>query len=661
MWDALLLFLRLIRNTAPPSFSSSHRLGLEELGRPFEEQNDTVTQRHPREDWQHATETAGTATARQKTVQTEENYRRLLLPSEKNNAVSATRRPRSVASRYKSGMSSTPVSTPSSPRRYPSPNAGHTSPATGLSLPKRSQSAERRRPTTPSLRFSASPSPSPSPSRPSTPASPSSRSTTPVRDRGTEMCSTPQRLLSNRAPNGLWPSIRSLSSSFQSESVVIPVSKREKLVVNSLDRATKSPANVAPERKRTPLRGRNSSDQSENSKPLETSNAKVMDQHRWPGMLGGRLSTNALSRSVDVSDKLGRSFLTVASQGDSPKRTNPSPDGATRVTQLSLSESEMAERLSNDGDGILKRDIKSVVKLSSPTSVRHSSVTRSSKTQSLLIPGSRRPSSPSKVLSTPSSTARGMLSPVRTRPSTPILLSSNVPSRVGGTPSVLNYIVDVQKGKKNSSHVEEAHQLRLLYNANLQWCFVNAQAVKTLSNQKMSAENLVYGVWNNISKFLDPVIINRIDLQHLELEMKLGMILKEQMAYLEHWVALESEHHSSLSRLVEALNASTVRLPIKEGAKADVLAVKNAIGSAVDVMQAMSSSICHLLSKVEGTKSLVSELSCIAANEKYMLDECRGLLDVTAAMQVKESSLRTHIIQIGQDGRELVWPTATSQ
>ncbi|URE48171.1 hypothetical protein MUK42_25406 [Musa troglodytarum] len=60
MWDALLLFLRLIRNTAPPSFSSSHRLGLEELGRPFEEQNDTVTQRHPREDWQHATETAGT-------------------------------------------------------------------------------------------------------------------------------------------------------------------------------------------------------------------------------------------------------------------------------------------------------------------------------------------------------------------------------------------------------------------------------------------------------------------------------------------------------------------------------------------------------------------------------------------------------------------------
>ncbi|CAD5186281.1 unnamed protein product [Musa acuminata subsp. malaccensis] len=590
------------------------------------------------------------ATARQNTVRTEENYRRLLLPSERNNAVSATRRPRSVASRYKSGMSSTPVSTPSSPRRYPSPNAGHTSLATGLSLPKRSQSAERRRPTTPSSRFSASPSPS----RPSTPASPSSRSTTPVRDRGTEMCSTPQRLFSNRAPNGLWPSIRSPSSSFQSESVVIPVSKREKLVVNSLERANKSPGNVAPERKRTPLRGRNSSDQSENSKPLETSNAKVMDQHRWPGMLGGRLSTNALSRSVDLSDKLGRSILTVASQGDSPKRTNPSPNSATRVTQLSLS--EMAERLSNVGDGILERDTKSVVNLSSPTSVRHSSVvTRSSKTQSLLIPGSRRPSSPSKVLSTPSSTARGMLSPVRSRPSTPILLSSNLPSRVGGTPSVLNYSVDLRKGKKNSNHVEEAHQLRLLYNANLQWRFVNAQAVKTLSNQKMSAENLVYGVWNNISKFLDPVIMNRIDLQHLELEMKLGMILKEQMAYLEHWVALESEHYSSLSGLVEALNASTIRLPIKEGAKVvDVLAVKNAIGSAVDIMQAMSSSICHLLSKVEGTKSLVSELSCIAANEKYMLDECRELLDVAASMQVKESSLRTHIIQIGQDARELV-------
>lgn len=32
--------------------------------------------------------------------------------------------------------------------------------------------------------------------------------------------------------------------------------------------------------------------------------------------------------------------------------------------------------------------------------------------------------------------------------------------------------------------------------------------------------------------------------------------------------------------------------------QADVLTVKNAVSSAVDIMQAMGSSICHLLSKV---------------------------------------------------------------
>ncbi|URE18262.1 hypothetical protein MUK42_37203 [Musa troglodytarum] len=528
--------------------------------------------------------------AQQKTSRTENNHRLPLLPSKKNNDISATRKPKNVASRYKSGISSTPVLTPSSPRRHPSPNASHTSPAPAVSLPKRPQSAERIRPTTPSSRFSA---PS-SPSRPSTPSSPSSRSTTPAHDMVVEIHSTTQRLLSNRTPDGLWPSMRSLSSSFQSESPVISVSKKEKVVVNSSEKTIKSPANIVIERKMTPRRGRNSSDQSENSKPLDNSNARIIDQCRWPGMLGGRSSANGLSRSVDLSDKSSRSAsLTVALRGVSPKRTNPSSDSATRVPQPSLS--EVTERVFNDGGGRAEQCVKSVVNSSSQISVRYSSVTRSNKTQSSPVPGLRCLSSPNKVLSTSTSsyTARGMSSPSRTRPSTPVSSSSNVTSRMVGTSSVLNYSVGVQKGKKNRNHIEDAHQLKLLYNANLQWRFVNARADKTLLVQKM----------------------------------------KTEMAYLERWVALEREHCSSLSGAVEALNASTLRLPITGGAKAAVVDVKNAVSSAVDVMQAMGSSICHLPSKVEGTKSLVFELSTIVAREKSMLDECRDLLASTAAMQ----------------------------
>ncbi|GJM87107.1 hypothetical protein PR202_ga03031 [Eleusine coracana subsp. coracana] len=120
-----------------------------------------------------------------------------------------------------------PAAAPTTPRRHPSPNAGRaSSPAPARSQAKRSQSTERRpatasrtssggsRPSTPS-RISAPTSPS---SAPSSPSSSSSSSSTPVRDAVSETQSASRRLSSGRAPDGLWPSMRSLSSSFQLES-----------------------------------------------------------------------------------------------------------------------------------------------------------------------------------------------------------------------------------------------------------------------------------------------------------------------------------------------------------------------------------------------------------------------------------------------------------
>lgn len=40
-----------------------------------------------------------------------------------------------------------------------------------------------------------------------------------------------------------------------------------------------------------------------------------------------------------------------------------------------------------------------------------------------------------------------------------------------------------------------------------------------------------------------------------------------QMAYLEEWSLMEQDHSSSLSGATEALKASTLRLPIVNGAK----------------------------------------------------------------------------------------------
>jgi hypothetical protein len=40
-----------------------------------------------------------------------------------------------------------------------------------------------------------------------------------------------------------------------------------------------------------------------------------------------------------------------------------------------------------------------------------------------------------------------------------------------------------------------------------------------------------------------------------------------QMDYLDHWAVLQTDHSTSLSGAIEALRASTLRLPVTGGAK----------------------------------------------------------------------------------------------
>ncbi|ONK78851.1 uncharacterized protein A4U43_C01F220 [Asparagus officinalis] len=611
---------------------------------------------------------APAATAQQKTFPAEEKPRPVLVNSEKNNAVPTNVKPRirEISSRYKSGITSTP--------RSPSPKASQTSPMSKTSAPQRPQSAERRRPSTPSSpssRHSAplsSSSPFSKTSRPSSPSSPSStpfsktsrpsspssssRSSTPVRDSKVERVNSSRRSLVSRAPDGLWPSIRNLSTSFQSESSSnlsasfqserssALCSKSEKPVRNpSPDRTLKSSTNAASERKRTPLRGRNTSGQTENSRPVEDSHVRAIDQLRWPRMIGGKVSTNALStKSMDLTDKMSRSgSLSISARGFSPTRRMSSTDAMNRG--LRNSTNEVARPVSSRGSEKGARNVTSVPLERAPSN------TRPSRSPSPL-PSLVRPSSPNKASATLS---RGMSSPSRTRPTTPSSPSSSASTRLGASSSIFNYIADVRKGKRSPSHMDDSHHLRLLYNRNLQWRFVNARADEQFSTQKIVAEEMLCNVWNITSELRDSVTVKTMDVQNLRREMKWKSIIKEQMAYLEDWSILGEESYDSLSGTIEALKANTLRLPVTGRARADVGAVKNAISSAVDVMQAMGSSICCLLSRVEGTNSVVSELSEIAATESIMLDECRESLAAVAAMQVQECSLRTHLIQLRQD------------
>ncbi|XP_020265791.1 AUGMIN subunit 8-like isoform X2 [Asparagus officinalis] len=557
------------------------------------------------------------ASAQKKPFAAELKPRPVLVNSDKSNAVPVNGKPRTreISSRKKSGVTSTPQSS--------SPKASQTFSLSRISVPQRAQSAERRRPSTPSSpssRRSAPSSPPSQPSSPSTPfskssrpSSPSPRSATPACDSMVERLSSSRRSLVSRTPDGLWPSMRSLSSSFQSEHSSALSSKSEKLVRNaSPDRTMKSSPNVGSERKR-----------SENSRPVDNS-------LRWPGMLGGKVSSNALpTKSMDLSDKASRSAsLSVSLRGFSPIRGMSATDVISRglknttneaMRPISSRRSEKAAHLVNSS-----RNVSSVPLERAPSSMRPS---RSPSP----LPVLARPSSPNMASASLCSISRGMLSPSRARPSTPCSSSSSTSTLVGAFSSIGNYTSDMQKGKRSPSHMNDFHQLRLLYNRDLQWRFVNARADATVLTQNLIAEDMLCNVWNITSELRDSITLKRIYVQNLRQEMNLKLILKEQIAYLEDWSALEKEHSHSLSGTIQALKARTLRLPVT--GRVDVRSIKNAISSAVDVMQAMGSSICYLLSRVEGTSFLVFELYEVAVTASIMFDECRELLASTAAMQ----------------------------
>jgi len=128
------------------------------------------------------------------------------------------------------------------------------------------------------------------------------------------------------------------------------------------------------------------------------------------------------------------------------------------------------------------------------------------------------------------------------------------------------------------------------------------------------------------------------------------------VAHLEDWETLEEEHSSALTGAMEALESTILRVPVSGGAKVDVLAVGEALGSAVDVLNALQVSVSSLSPKAESMDVLLSQLAQTAAKERALLEECGDLLSVAATLEVEECSLRTHLIQLES---EKGWSSAT--
>ncbi|KAB2076204.1 hypothetical protein ES319_A06G025900v1 [Gossypium barbadense] len=582
-----------------------------------------------------------------------------LLPSDPDNAiVPRSLKFREVTSRYLSTSSSSNSSTSSSSssssgaytKRCPSPSVSRTPTVTTPSVVKRSQSVERR------------------------------RAVTPRSYNSTDLSGD-----NNRKSNGevsaaqklLFTSTRSLSVSFQGESFSYQFSKAKPSPSPS-----PSPSPTAT-RKGTPERRKPAETTTAVKGTVQTENSKT---ERWPARIK---QPDSMARSVDCTDERKRLNGSVngnvvrALQNSMVGNRDLMAVGSEAQSDHTASDTESVSSASTsgaldspcNGNGDVNRGRRGIIV---PARFWHETATRSRRSDSD-SPVSRKNTAPSKLIApdkfridSPSSSpkgvmnSRGQLSPIRgpVRPASPSKLAASLtsspmrgmsPSRVrnglGGsfinTPSILSFSGDVIKmGKIGENKVSNAHLLRLLYNRLLQWRFVNARADAVLSSQRSNAEKSLYNALTTTSKLRESVRAKRTELQLLRQNLKLISILKGQMIFLDEWALLDHDYFSSLSGATEALKASTFRLPVVSGARADVQKLKDAICSAVDVMQAMASSICSLLSRVAKLNSLLAELGNLSANEFALLNQCKDLLLAIAAMQVKECSLKTHVLQL---------------
>ncbi|KAG4984402.1 hypothetical protein GLYMA_10G258400v4 [Glycine max] len=547
--------------------------------------------------------------------------------------------------------------TSSSSRRFPSPLLSHSTNSSTPLLPKRSQSVDRRRP------------------RPATPLP--------------------------EAAKLLVTSTRSLSVSFQGEAFSLPVSKTKAAS------ATPTPRKAAtPERRRaTPVKGENSRPADQHRWPARTRHVdhlsksvdiidnkkKVVGNGNGNGfgkvvralqqsmvvegekrrasfdglgglsldlgkaeLLKGNINANNHNKSSLASDLTASDTDSVSSGSTSgahdssgAAKGTKEPRGIVVSARFWQETNSRLRRLQDPGSPL---STSPASRIGVPN--RNAQLKRYNSDGPMLSPRTMaspvrgnvnaRPASPSKLWAG-SSPSRGV-SPARVRST----VASSINSGSGNTPSILSFSADVRRGKIGEDRIFDAHTLRLLYNRYVQWRFVNARADATFMVQKLNAERHLWNAWVTISELRHSVILKRIKLVLMRQKLKLTSILKGQISYLEEWALLDRDHSTSLLGATEALKASTLRLPVVEKAIADVPNLKDALGSAVDVMQAMASSIYSLSSKVEETNCLVAEILKVTSKERFLLEHCKEFLSSLAAMQVKDCSLRTHMLQLSR-------------
>ncbi|KAJ3669845.1 hypothetical protein LUZ60_010169 [Juncus effusus] len=418
----------------------------------------------------------------------------------------------------------------------------------------------------------------------------------------------------NNPPSSL--TTRSLSVSFQGESFVY--------------QSTKSIDSTPPARKPSPKRVPSST---HNAVP---SSAPVKHAAHYPWPSAKTHFSNPLTKSLDCS--VTKRTPALASTINSLRRSMMFGDDVARRNSFDAGEILLSSDTDSTSSGSLETSI----------APRTRGITRTS--------FNTLPSYPTNRVKRVAEPVNPLRKPSTNNASSPLNGSNRVTGRMVSPARGRNANFSNVRGvfaktegkrkKKGEGKIEEEHLLRILHSRHLQWWCVNAQAEEINISQKEIAEKYLYDAWIALSEKLDSVMLRRLKVHLLTHNLKLLTVFKGQMRYLEQFSLLDKEYYNSLNGLIDSLKSVTLSLPLTGDLKADTQEVKNAIGSAVDVMQTLSRSIYSLLYKVEETKILMSELASVTSQEKDLMHQSRELLSTLASLNVKYCSMEGQKLQL---------------
>ncbi|XP_044945798.1 protein ENDOSPERM DEFECTIVE 1-like [Hordeum vulgare subsp. vulgare] len=201
-------------------------------------------------------------------------------------------------------------------------------------------------------------------------------------------------------------------------------------------------------------------------------------------------------------------------------------------------------------------------------------------------------------------------------------------------------------GRKVAGKQEDVHQLRLLNNRYVQYRLLNARAAEAAKAKAAAAENSLFGLAERMAGLRESVSDKRAKAEKIKRDQRLCSIVRAQVPYLDRWSDVEEDYSSCLTGATSALHNASLRLPIIGGVRANYEEISEVLNSAAQLLEPASPLVRNLLPKVEEVDGVASRLAQIITSERDLIEECGNLLNQAHHMQMREYSLRSHLLQL---------------